>query len=104
MESCNKGCRPPKKFKAHPSAGEVMASVFWDLEGVIHADFLPPRSTVNAQYHSNLLLNDVHAAIHKKRPGILSKGSILLHDNARPHTEYLTTLATFGWEILNQPP
>jgi hypothetical protein len=71
---------------------------------VIHVDFLPPHATVNAQYHSNLLLNDVHTAVYKKGPGKLSKGIILLHDNARPHmVNFTTALATFGWEILNHP-
>jgi hypothetical protein len=58
----------PKKFKVQPSAGKPMASVFWNSEGMIHVDILPPHATVNAQYYSNLLLNDVHAEIHKKRP------------------------------------
>jgi hypothetical protein len=98
MEWCHKGSPPPKKLKKkQPSAGKIMASVFWDSEGVIHVDFLPPHATVNAQYYSNLLLNDVHAAISKKRPGKLSKGIILLHNNAHPHT------ANLGWEILNHP-
>jgi hypothetical protein len=61
---------------------------------------------VNAQYHSNLLLNDVQAAISKKRPGKLPKGIILLHKNTRLHKENLitATLATLGWEIFNHFP
>ena len=31
----------PKKFKTQPSAGKVMATVFWDAKGVIMLDFLP---------------------------------------------------------------
>ena len=33
----------PKKFKTQPSAGKVMATVFWDAKGVIMLDFLPKR-------------------------------------------------------------
>ena len=40
------GSRRPKKFKTQPSAGKVMATVFWDTEGVIMLDFLPKRSTI----------------------------------------------------------
>jgi hypothetical protein len=58
-----------------------MASMFWDSEGVIHVDFLPHGVTVNAQYCCNLLHNDVHQAIQKKRPGKLSE-IILLNDGA----------------------
>ena len=31
----------PKKFKTQPSAGKVMATVFWDAKGVIMLDFYP---------------------------------------------------------------
>jgi hypothetical protein len=69
-----------------------MASVFWDAEGVIHVDFLPPHATVCAQYQSNFLLSDVHTAVRMKRPGKLSKGIILLHDNTCPHMVNLTAM------------
>ena len=29
------GCPRPKKFKTQPSAGKLMATVFWDAQGVI---------------------------------------------------------------------
>ena len=40
----------PKKFKTKPSAGKVMASVFWDAKGVIMLEFLPKRSTITGVY------------------------------------------------------
>jgi predicted component of type VI protein secretion system len=54
--------------------------VSWDSKRAIHADFLPPHATINAHYYSNLLLNDVHAAIRKESPGELSQGIIVMHD------------------------
>jgi hypothetical protein len=30
-------------------------------------------------------------------------GTILLHDNTRPHTANLMALTTLGWEFLNHP-
>jgi hypothetical protein len=80
--------------------------VFWDSEGVIHVDFLSHGVTINAQYYSNLLCNDVCQVIQKKKPGKLSKKIILLHDNARPHMANLTrvTLATMEWEVTIHPP
>ena len=45
----------PKKFKTQPSAGKVMATVFWDAKGVIMLDFLPKRSTITGVYYANLL-------------------------------------------------
>ena len=35
----------PKKFKTQPSAGKVMAIVFWDAQGVM-LDFLAKKSTI----------------------------------------------------------
>ena len=44
--------------------------------------------------------------IKSKRPGMLSDGIILLHDNAHPHTANLVRdkLQRFGWETLQHPP
>ena len=45
------GSLRPKKFKTQPSAGKVMATVFWDAKGVIILDFLPKRSTITRVYY-----------------------------------------------------
>jgi hypothetical protein len=70
---------------------------------VIHVDSLSHDVTINVQYYSKLLHNDVHQVIQKKRPGKVSEIIILLHDNARLHMENLMklTLATIGQEIMN---
>ena len=43
----------PKKFKTQPSAGKVIATVFWDAKGVIMLNFLPKRSTITGVYYAN---------------------------------------------------
>ncbi|PNF38144.1 hypothetical protein B7P43_G14600 [Cryptotermes secundus] len=52
------------------------------------------------------ILRKLHKAIQQKRPGFLTKGVLLLHDNARPHTANKTneTLQNFKWEVLEHPP
>ena len=75
----------PKKFKTQPSAGKVMAFVFWDAKGVIMLDFSPKRSTITGVYYANLL-DQLRTAICEKRQGKLSKGVLLQQDNARVHT------------------
>ena len=45
----------PKKLKTQPSAGKVIASVFWDAQGVIMLDFLAKKSTITGAYYANLL-------------------------------------------------
>ena len=49
------GSLRPKKFKTQPSAGKVMATVFWDAQGVIMLDFLAKKSTITGAYYANLL-------------------------------------------------
>ena len=60
------GCPNPKKFKTQPSAGKVMATVFWDAKGAIMLDFLPKRSTITGMYYANLL-DQLRTAIREKR-------------------------------------
>ncbi|XP_039309549.1 protein GVQW3-like [Solenopsis invicta] len=47
------GERAPKK--ARLSAGKVMATVFWDLQGVIYIDYLEKGKTVTGLYYAELL-------------------------------------------------
>jgi transposase len=82
-----------------------MASVFWDVHGVILVDLTPPGSTINAAAYQKTLKR-LNEAIRRKRPGLLTKGlGVLLH-NARPHSAAATMslLYSWGWEILPDPP
>ena len=54
-QSVGPGSPRPKKFKMQPCAGKVMATVFWDAQGVIMLDFLAKKSTVIGAYYANLL-------------------------------------------------
>ena len=45
-QSAGPGSPRPKKFKTQPSAGKVMATVFWDAQGVI---------MITGVYYANLL-------------------------------------------------
>jgi hypothetical protein len=36
-----------KRFKVSHSAGKFMASVFWDVNGIIHVEFMPQAMTTN---------------------------------------------------------
>lgn len=85
-----------------PSASEIMRTVFWDVEGCILIEFLPPGETINAAHYIETL-KKFRRALHDKRPG---KNIILHHDNARPHTTRLTSeeIQRFGWEVLPHPP
>ena len=60
----------PKKFKTQPSAGKVMATVFWAVKGVIMLDFLPKRRTITRLYYANMLYQ-LKTAIHENHRGKL---------------------------------
>jgi len=44
------GSPRPKKFRVQKSAGKVLASIFWDQDGIILIDYLPKGQTINAEY------------------------------------------------------
>ena len=65
----------PKK-----SAGKVLASIFWDQDGILLIDYLPKGQIINAEYYSSLLvqLKDISK---EKSSGKVTKGVLFLHDN-----------------------
>ncbi|XP_057658478.1 histone-lysine N-methyltransferase SETMAR-like [Diorhabda carinulata] len=105
MEWRKKGETGPVKAKSRLSAGKVLATVFFDQCGLLHLDFLHERRTINAAYYCKIL-TEVRLAYRRKRRHLPMRKVILLHDNARPHTEALTVqkLEQLGWETLEHPP
>ena len=98
------GSPRPKRFKTQPSAGKVMATVFWDAKGVIMLDFLPKRSTITGVYYANLL-DQLRTAIREKCRDKLSKGVLLQQDNARVHTckVAMDAVERNGYELIPHP-
>ncbi|CAH1257192.1 SETMAR [Branchiostoma lanceolatum] len=104
-EWTKKGSQPPKKFKRVASVGKVMASVFWDSEGVIMINYLQKGQTINGEYYASEL-RQLKAAIKEKRRGKLRAGVLLLQDNAPVHTAHVSVAAATqcGFELLPHPP
>lgn len=100
-----KGEKPPRKFKVRPSAGKLMATIFWDVEGILMIDYLPKNTTMNAAYYANLL-DRLREKIKEKRRGKLRKGVLILHDNAPVHTALTarSSLVKNGFSEINHPP
>jgi len=44
------GCSVPKKTRSVPSAGKVMASVFWDADGILFLDYIEKGKTITGEY------------------------------------------------------
>jgi len=66
------------------SAGKVLASSFWDQDGILLIAYLPKGQTINAEYYSSLLvqLKDI---LKEKCHRRVTKGLLFLHDNAPAH-------------------
>jgi histone-lysine N-methyltransferase SETMAR len=105
MQWKHHGSPPPRKFKVQASAGKIMASVFWDSQGLIMIDYMPHKTTINGQYYAELLVK-LREAIKEKRRGKLRRGVRILHDNAPVHTAKVAkaALEKCGFELIPHPP
>ena len=99
------GSPTPKKAKVTPSAGKVMASVFWDADGIILVDYLEKGRTVTGQYYASLLWQ-LRANLIKKRHGKVTRGVLYHQDNAPAHKSAVAMAAIHncGFELLDHPP
>lgn len=105
MQWIKKGERPPKKFKVEKSASKLMATIFWDSEGILLIDYLPKGTTMNGQYYANLL-SQAREAVVQKRRGKLARGVLFLQDNAPVHTARVArqALKDTGFSEIDHPP
>ena len=99
------GCSAPKKTRSVPSAGKVMASVFWDAEGILFIDYLENGKIITGEYYSNLLTR-LDEKICEKRPGLQKKEIIFHQDDAPAHKSVLAMgkLRDLHYELLEHPP
>jgi [histone H3]-lysine36 N-dimethyltransferase SETMAR len=79
-----------KHGKTQWSAGKVMASVFWEVRGIIFIEYLEKGQTINSEYNIALLerLND---KIKKKRTHLKKKKVLFHQDNVLCHKSIKTT-------------
>jgi hypothetical protein len=73
-------------------------------KGLLLVDFMEKVTTINAASYCGTL-ERLKTAIKRKRPGLLTKGVLILHDNARPHVAIATQelLQHFRWTVLEHP-
>ena len=95
----------PIKAKVVQSAGKRMATVFWDMNGILLLDWLPEGRTINSERYIEILAK-LKDAIKDKRRGKWSRHVLLHHDNAPAHTSHATQAAIteLGYEQLPHPP
>lgn len=95
----------PKKVRQTLSTRKLMATVFWDAKGILLVDFMERGTTITSAVYCETL-NRLRRAIQNKRRGLLTRGVVFVHDNARPHTARRTNelLAKFKWDVFDHPP
>ena len=68
----------PKWPKTQTSAGKVLASVFWDAQGILFIDYRENGRTINSEYYIALLVCLKEEIAKKKRPQ-MKKKKVLFH-------------------------
>ncbi|XP_023708250.1 histone-lysine N-methyltransferase SETMAR-like [Cryptotermes secundus] len=82
-----------------------MATVFWDQEGILLLDWLPPSTTFDSDRYCNSR-RQLRRRIQQRRHGKWGRGVLFKQDNARPHGSRQTfaTLGALGYTVLPHPP
>jgi histone-lysine N-methyltransferase SETMAR len=92
---------PTPKIPLYPE--KRMLSVWWDVQGVVYWELLPPNTTITASKYCTQL-NTVTAEFAKKR--FKDDQVHFQHDNAIPHVAKVVKqkLERLHWKLLPHPP
>ena len=64
---------------------EVMVTVWWSADDLIHYNFLNPSETIISENYAQQI-DEMHWKLQHSQQALLNrKGSVLLHDSGRPH-------------------
>lgn len=106
LQWVDKHAKRPKKALRSRQVCKTLMEVFFDDQGVIHLEFLPPRMTVTAKVYIGILAR-LREAIRRKRPTLWRDNCYrLLHDNAPGHTAMPTFAAMVetSMKVVQHPP
>ena len=94
----------PKRPKTQQRAGKVMASVFWDANGIFFIDYLQKGKTISSDYYM-ALLDRLSAEIKKKRPHMQERKVLFHQENAPCHKSMknMVKLNELSFELLPYP-
>ena len=95
----------PKWPKMQTSAGKVLASIFWDVQGILFIDCLEKWRTINSEYYIVLLLH-LKEEITKKQPQMKKKKVLFHQDNALCHKliAMVAKLHELHFKLFPHPP
>lgn len=106
MAWCSPSSPRPTKSRLQKSKVKTMLIAFFDNDGIIHKEFVPPGQTVNAAFYEDVLKRLLQR-IRRVRPDLHKSGKwVLLHDNAPAHTAIRVRqfLAQHNVTVIDHPP
>jgi len=97
-------CPRPKKWRMSKSKIKSILICFFDSQGIVHKEFVPPGQTVNQTFYREVL-ERLRKRVARVRPGI-ARTWMLHHDNAPYHTAVSINefLAEKNIPVVPQPP
>jgi len=100
------GSPGPKKARMQKSKLKTMLICFFDQEGIVHWEFVPPGMTVNADFYCDVLRR-LHENVRHKRPQKWQNQNLIIHhDNAPAHRSFKVSqsLAKNNMTVVPHPP
>ncbi len=88
MQWMEVGGERPTKARMSKSKLKAMLLIFFDIQGVVHREYLPEGQTVTGQFYVGVL-ERLRARIVRVRPELAKNGWILHHDNAPAHSSLI---------------
>jgi len=95
----------PKKAHLRRSKFKAMLIVFFDIQGIVMAEWVPSGQMVNQQYY-NEVLTKLRECVRRKRPELWRNRWILHQDNNPAHNALSVKqfLANKNITVLEHPP
>ena len=98
----------PQPKKACQVRGSVksMLIIFFDIQGIVHKEFVPPGQTINGKFYCEIL-KWLREGIQHKHPDKWKKNNWFLHhDNAPAHTSLIVQqfLTSKNIPVIPHPP
>ena len=77
------GSPRPKKIRQVRSNVKKMLNCFFDIQGIVHREFVPRGQTVNQEFYLEILKR-VRERLRRTRPELWRSGEWLIHNNNAP--------------------